>query len=106
MSRKLREPPRPREVELVIDGLGAVRLEVQSEGSRGVCARYRYGTDRNLHKHGQPLPRRRRVGHYNLAAVNGLNNELLADKFVGLFAIHLTVSVARAVEVLAHEHRQ
>ena len=58
-----------------------------------------------LHQHAQPLPRRGRVGDHDLAAVDGVDDELAGDVLVELLAVLLAEAVARLVEVLADEHR-
>ena len=60
---------------------------------------------RHLQQHGQLLPSGRRVRDDHLAAIDGVNDELVGDVLVDLLAVFLTLSVAVLEEVLSDQDR-
>ena len=100
LHREVGEAAGQREVEEVIDGLGAVGFEVEDDGAGRSAAGQRQGPDRDLQQHRELLPRRRRIRHHHLAAVDGLNDELIGDELLEAFAVLVAVAVVGLVEVL------
>ena len=99
------ELARAGEVELVVHGLRAVRLQVHLHGARELRPGQRDGPDGRLHQHAQPLPRRGRVGHHDLTAVDGVDEEFTRHVFIDPLAVLVAEPVGRPVVVLADEHR-
>ena len=106
MNRELGELARRWEVEEVIDGLRAVRLQIKLVGLGKLGSGQRQCPVGQLHQHGQLLPAGGRVRHHDLSAIHHVDEELFGNELVEFLAVLIAEAVAVAVVVLADQDRQ
>ena len=107
VDREVRELAGLGEVEEVVDraACGTARDRARRSASYWPLATGDRA-DRQLQQHRELLPRRSRVRDDDLAAVDGVDDELAGDELVVLLAVLFAEAVAVAVEVLADEDGQ
>ena len=78
----------------------------QRHAASVLAAGNRQGAGRDLQQHVDLLPRRRGIGHHDLAAVDHVDQEFFGDELVDLLAVHFAITVSLAEEVLADQDRR
>ena len=106
LHRVVQELARRREVEMVLQRLGAIRFQIEVHAAGLAALEDGHRAARNLQQDIQFLLRGRRVRDDDLATVHRVHQELVRDELVDLFVVHLLVAVAVTEEVLAHQDRR
>ena len=96
MHREMGEIAGGREIEVVVDRLRPVRLEFHMDAAGRLALQSGHRADRYLQEDIELLPGRRGVGHHDMAAVEGVGEELAGDELVDLLAVDLLDSGRRA----------
>ena len=104
VNGEVRELPRCREVEVVLDRLRVIRLEIDVDGLRRLAVQNGDRPLWDLHQNIQLLPGRSRIRDDDLAAVDRVDEEFFRHVLVDRLAVLLPSAVAVSEEVLADEY--
>ena len=95
-----------REIEAVFERLRVIGIEIEVDAMRVLATGDRQRAGRDLQQHFDFLFRRGGIGDDDVATVDRVDQELLGDEFVDLFAVFLAELVAAAEEVFADQDRR